>query len=258
MKQGITCTRNYGMFTFSKSNRPHSPGKHKQLESALVRNGYDPARPIVCWRTPAGALEIVDGQHRFYICREHGIPICYTVTEQRSARDFNSTTVGWSMGDYIASHVAEGNKALVELDAFQRKYGVPATIAEMLLAGRVGNAHGKTIKEGTVQITDRAFAEMVGSVIVGVCKVFKHAREMLFITAIARFCRVPQFNIGKMIGQINAYPGELNRQATLDQYAIMLESIYNRNAKGNRVPIRFLADEEMRKRNRANRRNVIA
>ena len=248
-KNNETWTKNFEMFSLDEENRPHEPGKHKALYRSLEENGYDGARPIVCARRK-GRLFIVDGQHRYHWCREHGVAFTYTVSEFAAPRDFNAVEVPWSMDNWISSHVAAGNVAVTELDEFRKEYGLPPTVCEMLLAGRCGTAQGKTIKEGTVEIKDRVYAHNVARTVCAIHEGFRYAKEMLFITAVARCCRVPEFVPNKLIEKARTWPGELSRQATLEQYGVMINALYNRDVKGKRIPLKFLADEAMRKRNR--------
>ncbi len=251
MNDGKKWTKNYGMFDLDKENRPHEPGKHKALYKSLQENGYDGARPIVCVRR-SGRLVIVDGQHRYYWCQEHGVAFTYTVSEFASPREFNSVEVPWSMDNWIASHIASGNKAMQELDGFRKEYNLSPSTCEMLLAGRCGTVHGAYIKQGNVQIKDREFAHKVASTVAGLLPSFKYAKDMLCVTAIARFCRVPQFNGGRLVSQCKTWPGMVVRQATVDQYSAMFDEVYNKGAGvKQRIPLKFAADQEMRKRNRA-------
>ncbi len=249
-KQNGTWTKNFDMFSLDKENRPHEPGKHKALYESLEKNGYDGARPIVCVRR-SGRLFIVDGQHRYHWCREHEAAFTYTVSEFAAPREFNAVEIPWSMDNWIASHVAGGNKAVQELDAFRKEYGLSPTTCEMLLAGRCGTVHGAYVKQGNVQIKDRDFAHKVASTVSGLTPSFKYAKDMLCVTAIARFCRVPEFDSSKLVAQANKRPGLLIRQATVDQYSSMFTEVYNYGAKNSRIPLNFMADEVMRARNRA-------
>ena len=251
MSDGRKWTKNYGMFDLDAENRPHNPGKHKALYESLEKNGYDGAQAIVCVRRN-GRLVIVDGQHRYFWCMERGVAFTYTVSQIAEPRGFNTAAVPWSMGDWISSHVAGGNPGVTELNEFMLKHELPATMCEMLLAGRVGTGMGKTIKAGTVEVKDSAFADHVASTIVGLFKTFKHAKDMNCVTAIARFCRVSQFKGSRLVSQCEAWPGEIVRHATVDQYSAMFDEVYNRGAgKKLRIPLKFLADQEMRTRNRS-------
>lgn len=249
MKQQITWTKNYALFDLVKGNRPFSKGLHKALFESLETHGYDGARPIVCSMVN-GRLTIVDGQHRFYWCREHGAAFTYTVSDSATPREFNTQQVPWSIHDWIASHIADGNEAIQELDAFRQKYSLPATICEMLLGGRVSTTSRGLIKTGGVKIIDRKFAHKVAETVQKIAEVFPHARDISCVTALARFCRVPEFNHSRLIEQARNYPAEVLRCATIDGYSKMFDAVYNRNAKATRIPLAFRADEEMRKRNR--------
>jgi hypothetical protein len=250
MKKQVT--KNYTVFLFAKNNRPYRPSKHRDLYRSMQKKGFDPDYPIDCYRNKKGELIVVDGQHRLNFAKELGLPVYYRIVRNSSAREFNRTMVAWDIADYISSHIGDGNKAVAEMDEFRLKYGISPAMAEMLLAGRVAFIQGKTIKDGNVQIKNRPFAEKVASTISAIKQVFPYATEMKFVTAIARFCCVPEFVPSRLIEKIRAIPGLLVRQPTVNSYATLLADIYNRSmGSKSRIDIKFLADEAMRKRNPA-------
>jgi len=54
------------------------------------------------------------------------------------------------------------------------------------------------------------------------------------------------------VSQCEAWPGMVVRQATVDQYSAMFDDVYNKGAGSKlRIPLKYEADKEMRKRNRA-------
>jgi len=249
-----TATRNYALFSFAKNNRPYRPAKHKTLYQSMTEKGFDPDCPIDCFRTAEGRLIVVDGQHRLNFAKELGLPVFYRIVAHESAREFNRTAVAWDISDYIVSHIGDGNKAVAEMEEFRIQYGISPAMAEMLLSGRVAFSQGKTIKDGNVQIKNRPFAEKVASTIAAIKQVFPYATEMKFVTAVARFCYVPEFAPSRLIEKIRSMPGLLVRQPTVNAYTSALAEIYNYDMKKHRIDIKFMADEAMRKRNKGGKK----
>jgi hypothetical protein len=251
MSSSTRKTRNYRAFVVAKNNRPTCPGKHQALFESMRKNGFNPDFPILCYKSNGGMLVIVDGQHRHHFAEELGLPVYYRIIESRDSRKFNHTSVSWNISDYIASHVAEGNKEVTQLGDFMKRFGLPAVVSSSLLGGFLGtgNGLGKAIKSGEVEVTHRAFAERVAGIVQSISEVFRFAKDAKFIATIARFCLVPKFIEKTLIHKIKSCPGKLTRQASIEQYSLLLEEIYNYGSRSGRLALKFMADEIARKKN---------
>ena len=71
-------TADYALFTSGKGNRPVKAGGRRALRDSMARYGWLPAFPMMV-RRDSGMLVIIDGQHRFAIAQELGIPARYVV-----------------------------------------------------------------------------------------------------------------------------------------------------------------------------------
>ena len=54
---------------------PQRPDEHQLLEDSLLKNGYDPAYPVIFWNQM-----IIDGHNRYEICKKQNIP--FTTSEK--------------------------------------------------------------------------------------------------------------------------------------------------------------------------------
>jgi hypothetical protein len=107
-------TTNYDQFKLVKTNRPISKGHVKKLMESIKNHGYFNSKPI----TVNERMEISDGQHRFYACRELKIPINYEVDEisvNDSMIVLNSTSNVWRLDEYINHYAEIGVYCYIEL-----------------------------------------------------------------------------------------------------------------------------------------------
>ena len=88
---------NYTKFKMSKFNRDIVP--NKMLEDSIVSKGL--LNPIVV----NNQMTILDGQHRFLICKEYSMPIEYIVLDSNEyMRDCNTTAIKWGTIDYLKNN----------------------------------------------------------------------------------------------------------------------------------------------------------
>lgn len=249
MKATITATKNYGLFDFSMENRDYNPNKHRDLMKSLKEKGYDPARPIVCVRNDRNRLEVVDGQHRLNFCRELKIPVYYTETDHGDPREYNTQSVAWTIQDWVKSWRCKGMKDYEMLSAFIEKYKLPVTTSANILAGidNPGGSITRSVKNGTFKVLDMEFAERCATAIVAISEHFKDARSFYFVAAVFRCLKVEQFNLAHLISKIQKFPGMLKPQARVDQYLEDIQNLYNRADKKNQIPLKFLANQAMKK-----------
>ena len=96
-------------------------------------------------------LDILDGQHRFWICKKLQRPVFYIlVKEDKSLPDIakiNSNVEKWKNEDFINCYVQNGNSNYQVIREFLDQYKISLTIALQLLAlGHPGNDTGSNSK----------------------------------------------------------------------------------------------------------------
>lgn len=246
MKALIQETKNYGRFDFDVENRDFDPGKHRDLFKKLQAHGFDPARPIVCTRGKNGRLVVVDGQHRLNFCRDLQIPVYFTITEHADPREFNSSSIGWSIADWVKSWRCSGNEHYETLANFVEKYKLPVTTSANMLAGidNGGGAHTvDKIKKGTFEVVDVQFAEATAQAIISIVEHFKEAKSFFFVAAVSKCVRVKEFKLDHLIRKITKFPGLLKPCARIDQYLEDIQALYNYADKKGQIPLKFLANQ---------------
>lgn len=98
-------------------------------------------------------LRIIDGQHRFAICKKLGLPIYYIVVkEEKSMADIakiNSNVEKWKATDFIECYIANGSADYRLLKDFMNKYGFNALAAAKLL--KTGSASSLASNDDAIQ-----------------------------------------------------------------------------------------------------------
>jgi hypothetical protein len=234
-------TEDYNLFGMMKGNRPLNQNKIGRIIKE-IENGNDmlPYYPIQV-RVEEGQLIILDGQHRFFICRKLNKPVHYIVVmEKKSMLDIakiNSNVEKWKPEDFINCYITAGINDYKILKDYIQSYGFSLGICLSLLAsGDPGSANGsipelhehfvngtfkvKTLEEAT------AFGEM--------CKQFssfKNWRGRPLLIALHRVKKANKIEFDELVAAYNRNPGMLKEQANFKDYIVNLEQIANVNKR---------------------------
>lgn len=238
----IFYSSNYGIFRLISANRIVDENKIKRIRQHIMA-GVDVLRycPIlVVWN--GEMLEILDGQHRYWVAKELQRPVHFIVAEKGmdmyAIATMNSNSSGWKAADYIYCYSQLKNENYIKLEKFQETYKLPLTVSLYLLAnGKVnsdgGYSRGKEFERGKFEIKyeaeAQAFAEFV-------CQFsfFDHYRNRNFIVALSKVQQAGKVKLSEFAEKIFKYKEELARQSGYREYLTALETIYNKNNQHRR------------------------
>jgi hypothetical protein len=245
-------SKNYDQFELLPFNR--SVKKTAKLEQSMREEGFITAYPLHCVKNGNGKLKIKSGHHRFYVARKLGIPAKYVVCDDNaSIYKLEGATVPWSLMDYCTSHELSGKAEYQRLLEYHAWTGIPINMCAALLMGytaKGAGGHTKSVKEGTYKVNNNStYAYSVAEIVLH-CKkegiIF--AINNLFVNALSRVVWVNDFDVAVFKEKISRYTELMKKQATMKDYMLLIEQVYNHNSKGRRLPVVFLADEIMRQR----------
>lgn len=233
----VFTTDQYKNFMMKQGNRPinlHKVSKIiKEIEAGNDMLQYYPIQVHVL----NGKLEILDGQHRFFICKKLKRPIHYIlVSEQKSMADIarvNSNVEKWKASNFINCYILEGNKNYKQIqkfiDAYQLTVGITLSLLQEGHPGKESGATGsiaQAFQDGKFEVKKYedavAFAET--------CKLFSafnHWRSRAFVIAVYRILKAGKVPIENVVQAFNKHPEMLTEQANLKEYILALEKIMN-------------------------------
>jgi len=237
----IQTTRNYALFTVSKENREIEVNKRGDLVKSMKEYGYLGAYPMLC-RREGGKLVIVDGQHRFMIAQELGLPVSYVIEDRDvDVAVINAGQRTWNIAAYVNRFIAKGLGEYAKLREFAELHGMPLGMAAGVLIGNntAANAHD-AIKVGTFKVTDWHFASMVARVFTTVRRAAKECATAQTLSAISAICTIGDVDIERLCKNIERRADMLRRFNNRDACLDMFEAIYNDQAHAkNRRPLAF-------------------
>lgn len=139
----IYFTKDYARFKMMEGNRQLNEGKIKKIMHE-ISSGNDMLKyyPIQV-KLNGDRLDILDGQHRFYISRKLERPVFYImVSESKKMIDIakiNSNVEKWKPMDFLNCYIQSGNKDYELVQTFLDKYKISLSASlKMLHCGNPG------------------------------------------------------------------------------------------------------------------------
>jgi len=225
--------------------------KHKKLELSMKKHGFLPFFPIIVIRDKDDKLIIWDGQHRFALAQALKLPVYYVETTADAKIDLAEIqdTIGlWTLRDYAERYAANGVAAYEEALAFSDQHKLAIGITFALLAGTSSYSN---IKEqfitGKFKIKDRAWADAVASLYMGLVELSSAVRRNAMVEACMAVSRVPEFDPKRLIAGAKRCREKLVCYSSRDAYLDMLETVYN-FGRGQSFGLKAAASNAMRDR----------
>lgn len=248
----INTTKNYGLFSLSQVNRPIDLKKHAGLKASMLEYGFLEEFPIVCLRDDNKNLIVWDGQHRFTIAQMLGLPIHWVeATSEFNVSKVNGGQRAWVPRDHAESWSRQGRQDYTELLLFCDQNNVSTGRGASLLAGTATfNNIIKSFIAGDFKIVDKTFAQQVAMSFTSITRINKLCNSARLIEALMAVHRVAEVDPERLAERIAKCPEMIKQHGTRDAYLTMIEDIYNFR-KQTTLPVKFLAEKEMRLRNPA-------
>ena len=232
-------TTQYEKFTVLQGNRRINELHRQRLMKAMK------ARYLVSICYVNDRFEIIDGQHRFSICEELGLPFYFIIIPGYSLEEvqiLNARTKNWTAVDLLDSFCDRGKKEYQRARDFMECYGLSFSPAIRLLThNRVISKSSESFSSGTLCIHEDDYnrALKIADRIREIADLVSFARQDNFIAAYSDAFDQKEFKPAEFLKKAVAYPSKLIRQSTTDQYLAMIESLYNYyRDKGQHVRLR--------------------
>lgn len=256
----VNISNNYSDFKLSIENRDINLKKNKarKLRDSLKKHGWIPSFPMTCYKNGSSKLTILDGQHRFSIARELGMPVKYVLVDQEfDISEINNTQDTWKLKDYMRRWQKAGKEEYFEIENFMKTHpNVTLSMTISLLGGNnvAGTYQKNKYKEGKFKITSRSRgkAYQVANAFESIIEVNKDAKHNNLLKALYKCFYVDSFDSSRLIEQCEKNPAMIQPYSKTEDWLDLLQEIYNHGKKSNRIPLRFQAEEAMKQRKAEN------
>lgn len=247
----IKKTTNYDLFEKHGDNRQLKLSKHRKLSKSMEEMGFLPYWPVVVGKNGVGKFKIFDGQHRAVIAKSLGLPIYYVISDREfDIARINDTQKTWDTLDYAEVYAAKGIDSYRQGLDFMVEHGIAIGQSFALLAGVTNyNNIVESFKAGKFRVTDLDWAEKVVGVFCPIRAMTGKINRSAFLQACMSVCRVPYFEVSRMVSSAEKQRNQLESYSTREAYLTMLEEIYNKHRQSKfSHPLKFDAIEAMNNR----------
>ena len=136
-------TKDYSKFKSLMGNRILNPRNIKKIKLAIEK------KQLVCPICVNEKYEIIDGQHRFEVCKDLNIPLHYYVAKGYGLNEvqiLNDNQSNWTAKDYLDSYCERQFPEYLKMREFLSKFkGIGMSNAIMILQNKV---NGQYVNKG--------------------------------------------------------------------------------------------------------------
>ena len=254
MKAELKSTKNYELFEMHEFNR--SLHNNKILEDSMRNHGFMPSCAIHCVRSAGKKLKVIRGHHRLHYAERLGLPVWYIVDDiHTDLFDLEGSSIAvWSLKDFVGARAKAGDSGAQAILAYRDQTGIDLSSSCSLVGGESASSSNKTklVRRGTFKIGNMDHAWDVARV-VSHCSALgvTFAKKKPFVAALSMALRCVEVDIDILLHRMDQAAGIMIKRATKADYLSELESVYNRGAKKNQIPLAHIARQTMKARSAA-------
>ena len=230
----IHTTKNYEMFSSFGGNRTKNLQHINRIRKSMEEN-YLFTIIIVNER-----FEIIDGQHRFEVIKELGLPLYYVVCKGYGLNEIhilNQNAKNWTAEDYMNGYCDMGNKDYQIYKEFKEYYGFGHSEC-MALLGAEGLNKNPNFKSGEFKIGNLFEARRVADNVMDISKYYDGYKRRTFVYTMYALSKNPDFVHSDFLHKLSLQPGVLVDCPNVDSYKNLIEKIYNYRRK-QKVNLRY-------------------
>lgn len=251
----VEISKDYSRFRFVIENRnvDLKKSKAKKLRKSLKENGWIPSFPMTCVKNGSNTFKILDGQHRFSIARELGMPVKYVVIDQEiDIAKINDTQDTWSLEDYLDKWIKVGKDSYNEVVEFMETHpniGLSWSVCLLLGMQRKGGLLDG-FKNGEFNPTKntKGYGYRVGNAYEKLVAINDDLKHVNSLKALSMCMHVDEFDSKRLIKNFKTHEYLIQPCSKVSDWLQLFEEVYNYHRKTGKIPLKFLANEAMRER----------
>ena len=227
-------TNDYSKFKSKDGNRNLNELHLKRLTESVKQNDLLHANPILVNEK----YEIIDGQHRFNVCRELGKSVHYIKVKGLGLNEIqvlNANSKNWKIEDYIDGYCSMGKSHYLELKKYINSTNLGVTVLVALFCGSDNGDYITNLKNGDLKITHKHRGLVILKWINEWQTHYAGFSRRSFVLALAHLYTVKGYNHDKMMQKIKYQSAKLVDSINTKTYLALLEEIYNYKERGEKL-----------------------
>jgi hypothetical protein len=228
-------TNDYSKFKSKDGNRNLNELHLKRLTESVRQNDLLHANPILVNEN----YEIIDGQHRFNVCRQLGKSIHYIKVKGLGLQEIqilNANSKNWKLDDYIDGYCQMNLPEYCYFKNLIRKtnLGITSLLALFVTGTTSGNAM-ESLKTGNLKLGHKTRGLIILEWIEEWTKHYPNSFRRTFIVALVNLYNVKGYSHEKMMQKIKYQSTKLVDCTNTKTYLALLEEIYNFKERGEKL-----------------------
>ncbi len=232
----VHTTKDYGLFKSVDGNRNINYLHKNRLKKSMQEKQL--INPIIVNEKH----EIIDGQHRFSVCQELGLPIHYLIIPGYGLEDvhrMNQNSKNWNQEDFLAGYCDMGLKDYLLFREFKDSYDFGFTVSLAIANNNgVGNTDLEVFRNGEFKFHDYVGAIERADRITSLKVFTDQYNTKLLVYAILFLLKNQRFDFNQLFHKLNIQRGLLIQQPTTSGYIKLFEEIYNYRSR-EKVSLRY-------------------
>ena len=227
--QEIHFTKDYGMFKLIGGNRNKNVSNYKKLKESIMQKHITESAIIVNEH-----MEIIDGQHRFWVLKDLGYEISYVIGKGLTKKDAQLLNIAgrtWSMYDFLKSYADDGIKEYTKTTDFLKNYNfkIIETLAMLSSKDHAAGLVADNFRKGEFVIVNLELAEKNAKDILSFKELYKGVRRRSFVFAMLTCFKTEGFDVETFRSKLSYQSEKLKEYARTQDCLLAIQSIYNYN-----------------------------
>lgn len=225
----VHTTKDYSLFKTLNGNRDVNELHLTRLKESIKQNYLTTIIMV------NENFEIIDGQHRFLICKELKFPINYIIQKGYGLNEvqiLNANMKNWTIIDYVNGYCDLGFKDYEIFRNFINEYNFTHQVALFLLSGEFqsgsnDNAINVKFKQGKFKVKNLENSKRIADKIMMIEPYYKGFLRRSFIYALVGIFKNENFEFTEFLSKLKQQPTSLQDCTNITQYKSLIEEIYN-------------------------------
>lgn len=230
----VLVSKDYNQFKTVKGNRELNELHLKRLTESVKQNDLLFANPILINEH----YEIIDGQHRFAICKSLGKPIYYIKCKSLGLNEIqilNANTKNWKLMDYVDGYCDMGLSEYCYLKREIERTGLTINLLLPMITSSMNSDKYSQLKTGNLRLPYKKRAIVISQWISDFEAYYSGAKRRTFIIALTKLHSIKEYDHSKMMQKIKYQSTKLVDCTNTKSYLALLEEIYNFKERGEKL-----------------------
>jgi len=233
----VRTTTDYFLFITLDGNRNTNKAHIKRLKESISQNLLFTVIIV------NEKYEIIDGQHRFEVIKELGLPLNYIICKGYGLAEvqmLNQNSKNWGPNDFLECYCNLDLRDYDLFKIFKNRYEFGHIESLVILSGtrNTGASLTNSFKDGLFKIKNFGESCEIADKIQKISKYYDGYKRRSFVFAMLRLFDNPNFDLNYFLNKLETQSTKLVDCVNAESYISLIEEIYNYRSR-DKINLRF-------------------